>query len=137
MMCARDRDVETVSRYRSARVDLCRVGGRAMAGESGERMLGERMRALRIDRGLSQRELARVANVSVGAVQHLESGAGATVRTLMRALDALEAEGWLASLEVPAVAFSPLAAAREERASRRAATRVPRVRRGQARPVAQ
>jgi transcriptional regulator with XRE-family HTH domain len=137
MMCARDRDVETVSRYRSARVDLCRVGGRAMAGESGERMLGERMRALRIDRGLSQRELARVANVSVGAVQHLESGAGATVRTLMRALDALEAEGWLASLEVPAAAFSPLAAAREERASRRAATRVPRVRRGQAGPVAQ
>jgi transcriptional regulator with XRE-family HTH domain len=136
-MCARDRDVETVSRYRSARVDLCRVGGRAMAGESGERMLGERMRALRIDRGLSQRELARVANVSVGAVQHLESGAGATVRTLMRALDALEAEGWLASLEVPAAAFSPLAAAREERASRRAATRVPRVRRGQAGPVAQ
>jgi transcriptional regulator with XRE-family HTH domain len=136
-MCARDRDVETVSRYRSARVDLCRVGGRAMAGEPGERMLGERMRALRIDRGLSQRELARVANVSVGAVQHLESGAGATVRTLMRALDALEAEGWLASLEVPAAAFSPLAAAREERASRRAATRVPRVRRGQAGPVAQ
>jgi len=135
-MCARDRDVETVSCYRSARVDLCRVGGRAMAGESGERMLGERMRALRIDRGLSQRELARVANVSVGAVQHLESGAGATVRTLMRALDALEAEGWLASLEVPAAAFSPLAAAREERASRRAATRVPRVRRGQAGPVA-
>jgi transcriptional regulator with XRE-family HTH domain len=135
-MCARDRDVETVSRYRSARVDLCRVGGRVMAGESGERMLGERMRALRIDRGLSQRELARVANVSVGAVQHLESGAGATVRTLMRALDALEAEGWLASLEVPAAAFSPLAAAREERASRRAATRVPRVRRGQAGPVA-
>ena len=128
--------METVSRYRSARVDLCRVGGRAMAGESGERMLGERMRALRIDRGLSQRELARVANVSVGAVQHLESGAGATVRTLMRALDALEAEGWLASLEVPAAAFSPLAAAREERASRRAATRVPRVRRGQAGPVA-
>ncbi len=129
--------METVSRYRSARVDLCRVGGRAMAGEPGERMLGERMRALRIDRGLSQRELARVANVSVGAVQHLESGAGATVRTLMRALDALEAEGWLASLEVPAAAFSPLAAAREERASRRAATRVPRVRRGQAGPVAQ
>lgn len=129
--------MQTVSRYRSARVDLCRVGGRAMAGEPGERMLGERMRALRIDRGLSQRELARVANVSVGAVQHLESGAGATVRTLMRALDALEAEGWLASLEVPAAAFSPLAAAREERASRRAATRVPRVRRGQAGPVAQ
>ncbi len=107
-----------------------------MAGESGERMLGERMRALRIDRGLSQRELARVANVSVGAVQHLESGAGATVRTLMRALDALEAEGWLASLEVPAAAFSPLAAAREERASRRAASRVPRVRRGQSGPAA-
>lgn len=128
--------MQTVSRYRSARVDLCRVGGRAMAGESGERMLGERMRALRIDRGLSQRELARVANVSVGAVQHLESGAGATVRTLMRALDALEAEGWLASLEVPAAAFSPLAAAREERASRRAATRVPRVRRGQSGPAA-
>ncbi len=107
-----------------------------MAGESGERMLGDRMRALRIDRGLSQRELARVANVSVGAVQHLESGAGATVRTLMRALDALEAEGWLASLEVPAPAFSPLAAAREERASRRAASRVPRVRRGQSGPAA-
>ena len=136
MIRAREREVETVSRYRSARVDLCRVGGRVMAGESGERMLGERMRALRIDRGLSQRELARVANVSVGAVQHLESGAGATVRTLMRALDALEAEGWLASLEVPAAAFSPLAAAREERASRRASTRVPRVRRGHAGPVA-
>jgi len=45
--------------------------------------LGTSIRRLRIDRNLKQEELAAQAGVSVHALQNLESGEGATVRTLV------------------------------------------------------
>ena len=99
-----------------------------MAASELEAVLGRGIRARRIAAGLSQAELADRANVSIGALQHLERGVGASTRTLTRTLKALGAEGWLEQLAPPAPAFNPLdlleARTREERARR-----APRVRR--------
>ncbi len=102
-----------------------------MPADSPEAVLGARVRALRIERGLSQRELAAMANLSVGAIQHLESGTGATVRTLVRSLEALDARGWLDAVATPPAGFSPLRQARQERLRSQAEQQVPRVRRSQ------
>jgi transcriptional regulator with XRE-family HTH domain len=73
-----------------------------------EAALGQGIRARRIAAGLSQAELADRANVSVGAIHHLERGKGATTRTLTRALQALGAESWIDQLAPPPPAFNPL-----------------------------
>ena len=44
---------------------------------------------------LTQAEVAERANVSLGALRHLESGSGATVSTLVKVLRALGQEDWL------------------------------------------
>jgi transcriptional regulator with XRE-family HTH domain len=93
-----------------------------------EAVLGQGIRARRIAAGLSQAELADRANVSVGALQHLERGVGASTRTLTRTLKALGAEGWLEQLAPQPPTFNPLdlleARSREKRTSS-----APRVRR--------
>lgn len=73
-----------------------------------EAALGRGIRARRIAAGLSQTELADRANVSVGAIHHLERGKGASTRTLTRALAALGAEGWIDQLAPPPPTFNPL-----------------------------
>ena len=73
-----------------------------------EAELGRSIRARRIAAGLSQAELADRANVSVGALHHLERGKGASTRTLTRALQALGAESWIDQLAPPPPAFNPL-----------------------------
>jgi len=79
-----------------------------MAASELEAVLGRGIRAQRIAAGLSQAELADQANVSVGALQHLERGEGASTRTLTRTLQALGAESWLDQLSPPPPAFNPL-----------------------------
>ena len=44
--------------------------------------LGERLRALRLNRNLAQREVAAKAGVSLRSVINLEAGKGSTVETL-------------------------------------------------------
>jgi transcriptional regulator with XRE-family HTH domain len=73
-----------------------------------EAALGQAIRARRIAAGLSQTELADRANVSVGAVHHLERGKGASTKTLTRALAALGADGWIDQLAPPPPTFNPL-----------------------------
>lgn len=73
-----------------------------------EEALGRSIRAVRIAAGLSQAELADRANVSVGAIHHLERGKGTSTRTLTRALQALGAESWIDQLAPPPPAFNPL-----------------------------
>jgi transcriptional regulator with XRE-family HTH domain len=69
--------------------------------------LGTSIRRLRIDRNLKQEELAAQAGVSVHALQNLESGEGATVRTLVTVLRALGREEWLKNL-APTPTINPL-----------------------------
>lgn len=91
-----------------------------------EKQIGEHLRARRLAARQSQAELADLANVSVGALQHLESGAGANVTTLVKVVHALGAEAWFQQL-APTPSFSPLQLAEQRRQQREAPAR--RVRR--------
>ena len=93
-----------------------------------EATLGQGIRACRIRAGLSQAELADRANVSVGAIHHLERGKGATTKTLTRALAALGADGWIDQLAPPPPTFNPLDLL-ESRTREAHVTTAPRVRR--------
>ncbi|MGH9110035.1 MAG: helix-turn-helix domain-containing protein [Acidimicrobiales bacterium] len=73
-----------------------------------EGTLGRSLRAVRIARRLTQAELADLANVSVGALKHLESGAGATTTTLVKVVRALGEERWLDRLAPAPAPFNPL-----------------------------
>jgi transcriptional regulator with XRE-family HTH domain len=73
-----------------------------------EAVLGASVRALRIDRRLTQAELAELANVSVGALKNLESGRGSATRTLVRVAHALGQDWWLHALAPAALPFNPL-----------------------------
>ena len=73
-----------------------------------ERQLGERLRALRIQRDLTQVELAEAANVSVGALKRLERGMGSTTTTLVSVVRALDHESWLDALGPGPNRFNPL-----------------------------
>ncbi|MDA8358869.1 MAG: helix-turn-helix transcriptional regulator [Actinomycetota bacterium] len=97
-----------------------------MHSEELERKLGGRIRALRVARRLTQTELAELANVSVGALKHLEGGAGATTTTLVKVLRALDQERWIDTLGRAPEAFNPLRAleARQRAAMPARATRV-------------
>ena len=84
--------------------------------------LGRQLRALRLRQNLKQDQLAERAGIALNAVKNLESGKGATVRSLVRVLRVLDRTGWLTTL-APAVTISPIqmlqARAPRQRASRR------------------
>jgi transcriptional regulator with XRE-family HTH domain len=98
-----------------------------------EQRLGERLRALRIQRDLTQAELAESANVSLGALKRLERGLGSTTTTLVSVLRALDQERWLDALGPGPSTFNPLDVL--EARTKRAATSsdAPRVRRRRSR----
>jgi transcriptional regulator with XRE-family HTH domain len=73
-----------------------------------EMVLGASIRALRIDRRLTQVQLAELANVSVGALKNLESGRGSSTSTLVRVTHALGEDRWLGALTPTVATFNPL-----------------------------
>jgi transcriptional regulator with XRE-family HTH domain len=97
--------------------------------QSAERALGSAVRALRISRELTREEVARRANVSLGAVRNLETGSGSTIATLVQVVHALDADGWLTALTPAPPPFSPLAVLEQVNRERKVRQRV-RPRRG-------
>jgi len=87
--------------------------------EEWESDLGEQMRALRLRANLDQITLAARAGIGLTALKNLESGKGATVKTLIKALRALDRAAWLASL-APPVSISPLQMLKAKPARQRA-----------------
>lgn len=75
--------------------------------EEWEAELGEQARNLRLRQNLDQQTLAERAGVGLSALKNLESGKGATVKTLIKTLRALGRTQWLETL-APAVSISPL-----------------------------
>jgi transcriptional regulator with XRE-family HTH domain len=73
-----------------------------------EALLGDQVRSERRARGLTQAEVARLANVSRSAIVNLEAGAGSSLATFVDVLDALGRSEWLATLHVPSDTFNPL-----------------------------
>ena len=87
-----------------------------------EAQLGRQIRALRLRQNLAQHQVAERAGIALNAVKHLESGKGATLRSLVQALRVLNRVDWLRAL-APAVSISPVqmlsAKAPRQRASRK------------------
>ena len=69
--------------------------------------LGRQIRALRLRQNLDQRQLADRAGIALNAVKNLENGKGATLRSLVQALRALNRVEWLRTL-APQVSISPV-----------------------------
>ena len=86
--------------------------------------LGERLRAARLERNLSQQRLAEEAGVGRMTVQRLEEGGSTSLTSLIRILRALGAVDALAGL-LPAPGPSPLEEARR-RGRKRQRARAPR-----------
>lgn len=87
--------------------------------EEWELELGAQMRALRLRANLDQVSLAGRAGIGLTAVKNLESGKGATLKTLIKTLRALDRADWLASL-APQVSISPLQMLKTKPARQRA-----------------
>ncbi len=84
--------------------------------------LGQQVRALRLRQNHDQRALAERAGVALTALKNLESGKGATLKTLIKVLRALDRVDWLESL-APPVTISPLQMLKSKPERRRASAR--------------
>ena len=88
-----------------------------------ETELGDQIRALRLKQNIDQRQLATRASVALNAVKNLEGGKGASLRSLIRVLRALNRAEWIQTL-APPVSISPVqmlkAKKPRQRASRKA-----------------
>ena len=72
-----------------------------------EAELGKQIRTLRLRLDLDQKQLAERAGIALNAVKNLESGKGATLRSLIHALRILNKTDWLGTL-APTVSISPV-----------------------------
>ena len=90
--------------------------------EEMEAELGQQMRALRLRANLDQQTLAHQAGVALSALKNVESGRGATVKTLLKVLRALHRLDWLQSLS-PTVSISPLQLLKQKRPRQRASSK--------------
>ncbi len=78
-----------------------------------QRELGAAVRALRVNRGLMQSEVAAKAGVSLRSLATLEQSGSSSLETFVRALNALQAADVIAKL-VPQPQVSPLAMLRHQ-----------------------
>lgn len=83
-----------------------------------QRILGERLKRLRLSLNLDQRATAEKAGLSEKALRNLEAGRGSTVETLLRVLKAL---GHLQGLDMlaPEVSVNPLDLLRQSKPPQR------------------
>jgi len=63
-----------------------------------QRQLGTQIRAARLAQNLPQDALAEKASIAIGALKNLESGRGASLRTLTSVVCALGRQEWLSQL---------------------------------------
>lgn len=84
-----------------------------------EQLLGERLKALRLDQNLTQKTLAQRAGIGLGTLKNLEGGAGSSIATLIAVLRALGREDWLAGI-APIATINPLLLTRDAQPRQRA-----------------
>ena len=80
---------------------------RARTTEEVEADFGQQIKTLRLRKNVAQTELAQQAGVALGALKNLELGKGATLKTLIKVLRALDRLEWLETI-APTVTISPL-----------------------------
>lgn len=84
-----------------------------------EGVLGEDIKALRLQKNIDRKTLCARAGVSEHALRNLEGGKGSTLKTLIRIVKALHREDWL-SLVAPQTSINPLHVVREKEHRQRA-----------------
>jgi transcriptional regulator with XRE-family HTH domain len=87
-----------------------------------EAQLGESIKALRLQKNLDRQTLCEKAGVSENALRNLEGGKGATLKTLVRVLRALDRQDWLTSI-TPIVSINPLHMLKDQKPRQRARRR--------------
>jgi transcriptional regulator with XRE-family HTH domain len=93
--------------------------------------IGAQVRSVRMLAGVSQADLAKRANVAIGALAGLEGGRGSTLKTLVAVVRALDRTEWLEQLSPP-IAISPMQMLRDQqRRKPRQRVYAPRPRRDQ------
>ena len=97
-------------------MDDDRIAGELEAG------FGQHLRTLRLRQNIDQRELAARAGVALNVVKRLESGKGATLKSLVKVLRTLGRADWLDTLS-PAVSISPLQMVKDKPVRQRASPR--------------
>ena len=78
-----------------------------------ETRLGADIKALRLLNATDRQTLANRAGVSLNAIKRLENGSGATIRTLLKVLRALDRVDWLSAL-TPRITVNPLNMLRDQ-----------------------
>lgn len=96
--------------------------GYAMNTEQALNEIGERIKRHRLNRNLSQKEVAKRAGIGLASVARLEDGKGSTLANLIRVLTALDV---LESLDtfLPMPAISPIQLAKLHGNERRRASK--------------
>lgn len=87
--------------------------------EEYEQILGESIKALRLQKNIDQKTLCARAGISINALRHLEQGEGASVKTLIRVARALGRQDWLMTV-APKVTVNPLYMVRNQPERQRA-----------------
>lgn len=87
-----------------------------------EIMLGDHIKALRLQKNLDRQTLCNQAGISENALRHLEGGKGTTIKTLIRVIKALDRQSWLTSI-APQVSINPLHMIRAKHPRQRASRR--------------
>ena len=88
-----------------------------------ETSLGENLKELRLQKNLDRQTLCDRAGISMNALRHLETGEGATIKTLIRVVRALDRQDWLSGI-APKVSINPLHMVRNQPARQRASRRL-------------
>ena len=87
-----------------------------------EATLGENIKTLRLQKNISRQRLCDAAGISQSALRHLEAGEGATIKTLICVVRALNKQDWLVAL-APEVSINPLSLVRHKTVRQRASRR--------------
>lgn len=72
-----------------------------------EALVGDKLRAYRLDKNLPQQVVAAKAGISRGVLQRMENGQGTTLGAFIGVLKALQLEDWFETL-APIPAINPL-----------------------------
>ena len=84
-----------------------------------EALIGEHLRALRLQQNIDQKTFAERAGISVRAVKNLEGGLGSTLKSMVCALRVLVREDWLNTI-APIATINPLTMTRQAKPRQRA-----------------
>lgn len=85
-----------------------------------QEFLGEQVKAMRLRKNMTQREMASRCDVSMPTISHLENGHDVSLLTFIKVIQVLGEEAWFRQLQPPVV-VSPIQRAEEMKRRRRRA----------------